>query len=136
MPVPVHMKPGWHLHHAEAWQIDSWIILQFSGNHKLPHSLSWDAPGLPCCLVQGRTSVFVAHRLSTVVKCDRIVVMSQGKVVEEGTHEQLMALGQVSLTLARPRTQRCASRAGHGAATGKVGPALGDVYQMQRGVRG
>jgi ABC-type transport system involved in cytochrome bd biosynthesis fused ATPase/permease subunit len=46
-------------------------------------------------LAQGRTSVFVAHRLSTVQRCDKIVVMADGLVVEQGTHEELMRAGQV-----------------------------------------
>ena len=41
---------------------------------------------------QGRTVVTIAHRLSTVVDADRIVVLEAGKVVEEGTHAQLLAL--------------------------------------------
>ena len=38
----------------------------------------------------GRTAVFVAHRLSTVRSCDRIIVMEQGRIVEEGTHVELI----------------------------------------------
>jgi ATP-binding cassette subfamily B protein len=42
-------------------------------------------------LVQGRTTIAIAHRLSTLNKADRLVVMEQGVVVEEGNHETLMA---------------------------------------------
>jgi ATP-binding cassette subfamily B protein len=42
-------------------------------------------------LVQGRTTIAIAHRLSTLNKADRLVVMEQGVVVEEGDHDTLMA---------------------------------------------
>src|SRR5262249_12111727 len=44
-------------------------------------------------LMQGRTTLVIAHRLATVLKCDRILVMDQGRIVEEGTHESLVAKG-------------------------------------------
>jgi ATP-binding cassette, subfamily B, bacterial len=40
-------------------------------------------------LMQGRTTLVIAHRLATVLSCDRILVMDQGRIVEEGTHEAL-----------------------------------------------
>ncbi|NCA95470.1 MAG: ATP-binding cassette domain-containing protein, partial [Methanomicrobia archaeon] len=41
-------------------------------------------------ILRGRTSIIIAHRLSTIVKCDRILVMSDGKVIEDGSHCELM----------------------------------------------
>ena len=44
-------------------------------------------------LTRGRTVIMIAHRLSTVVGADKIVVLDQGRVVEQGTHETLIAAG-------------------------------------------
>ena len=43
------------------------------------------------CLVQGRTTFAIAHRLSTLRDADRLLVLDQGRVVESGTHAELMA---------------------------------------------
>jgi ATP-binding cassette subfamily B multidrug efflux pump len=42
---------------------------------------------------QGRTSIAIAHRLSTIRESDRILVLSQGQIVEEGTHDELLRIG-------------------------------------------
>jgi ATP-binding cassette subfamily B protein len=42
-------------------------------------------------LVQGRTTIAIAHRLSTLHRADRLVVLDRGVVVEEGGHDELMA---------------------------------------------
>jgi ABC-type multidrug transport system fused ATPase/permease subunit len=50
-------------------------------------------------ITQGRTSVVVAHRLATVLHADRIAVLEQGKVVEQGTHAELLEAGGVYANL-------------------------------------
>jgi ATP-binding cassette subfamily B protein len=51
-------------------------------------------------LMQDRTTIVIAHRLATVLKADRILVMDQGQVVEEGTHQSLVAKGGIYARLA------------------------------------
>ncbi len=52
-------------------------------------------------LLQGRTSIVVAHRLSTIQNADRILVMHHGELRESGTHEELLAHGGIYATLYR-----------------------------------
>ena len=44
-------------------------------------------------LARGRTAIFIAHRLSTAMQCDQIVVLQDGRAVEAGTHDELLARG-------------------------------------------
>jgi ATP-binding cassette subfamily B protein len=52
-------------------------------------------------LMRHRTTLVIAHRLATVLSCDRIMVMDQGRIVEQGTHAALVAAGGLYARLAR-----------------------------------
>lgn len=57
-------------------------------------------------LMQGRTSFVVAHRLSTIRNASRILVMKEGKIIEQGTHEELLAKGGFYTTLYNSQFQQ------------------------------
>jgi ABC-type multidrug transport system fused ATPase/permease subunit len=68
-------------------------------------------------LLEGRTAILIAHRLSTAMKADRIVVVDEGRIIEIGSHDELIArwslrrdvrhLGQVSRTTRPPSPPWC-----------------------------
>ncbi|HEY1979877.1 MAG TPA: ABC transporter transmembrane domain-containing protein [Xanthobacteraceae bacterium] len=56
-------------------------------------------------LMQKRTTIVIAHRLATVQSCDRILVIEDGRIVEEGTHQTLVAAGGLYARLAKLQFQ-------------------------------
>jgi ATP-binding cassette subfamily B protein len=61
-------------------------------------------------LLQGRTALVIAHRLSTIRAADRILVMSKGRLVEQGTHDSLLAAGGIYARLHRIQTAAADAR--------------------------
>ena len=60
-------------------------------------------------VLKGRTALIVAQRLSTIQNADKIIVLKDGRVAEEGTHAQLLSLGRriyQAVRIAVPRTGR------------------------------
>ena len=67
------------------------LILDEATSHLDSHSEALVQKALDN-LMRDRTTLVIAHRLSTVMQCDRIVVLERGRIVEQGPHEELLAL--------------------------------------------
>jgi ATP-binding cassette subfamily B protein len=77
---------------ARAFMRDAKILLLDEPTSALDAQAEYDLFERLHSLTQGRTAVYISHRFSTVRRADRIVFLEHGRVVEEGTHEELMRL--------------------------------------------
>ncbi len=84
---------------ARAFLKDAPILLLDEPTSALDANTEADFLGSLEALMAGRTVVIVAHRLSTIRAADRIYVLNAGRVVESGTHRELLALGAVYRSL-------------------------------------
>jgi len=77
---------------ARAFMRDAKILLLDEPTSALDAQAEYDLFERLHSLTKGRTAVYISHRFSTVRRADRIVFLEQGRLVEEGTHEELMRL--------------------------------------------
>jgi ATP-binding cassette subfamily B protein len=77
---------------ARAFMRDAKILLLDEPTSALDAQAEYDLFERLRTLTKGRTAVYISHRFSTVRRADRIIFLEQGKLVEEGTHEDLMRL--------------------------------------------
>jgi ABC-type multidrug transport system fused ATPase/permease subunit len=82
-------------------------------------------------LLKGRTSFVIAHRLSTIRGADRIVAMQNGRVVEEGTHAELLALDGLYSRLYKMTYETETKEGGNGHAQGEVAEPLARIREVR-----
>jgi len=75
---------------ARAVLADKKVLVLDEATSSLDSETEYDIQFALTKLLKGRTSIIIAHRLSTIMNADRIVVMRQGKIIQEGTHETLI----------------------------------------------
>jgi ATP-binding cassette, subfamily B, bacterial len=78
---------------ARAFLADAPILILDEATSSLDNQTEADVQAAMAELIAGRTTILIAHRLSTVRQADRILVFDQGRVVEQGTHGELIAMG-------------------------------------------
>jgi ATP-binding cassette subfamily B protein len=67
------------------------ILMLDEATSSLDSRTEWEIQQALDKLLEGRTSIIVAHRLSTIMRADKIVVMDEGRIVQQGTHRELIA---------------------------------------------
>jgi ATP-binding cassette subfamily B protein len=90
---------------ARAILRDAPLLLLDEATSSLDAASEREVAGALESLMQRRTTIVIAHRLATVLSCDRILVMDGGRIVEEGTHQTLAAAGGLYARLARLQFQ-------------------------------
>jgi ATP-binding cassette subfamily B protein len=86
---------------ARAILADPELLLLDEATSALDTESEWHVQQALKEIMQGRTTVVIAHRLSTVINADRIIVMEEGGVVDSGRHDELMARCDLYQRLAR-----------------------------------
>jgi ATP-binding cassette subfamily B protein len=81
-------------------------------------------------LMRGRTTFIIAHRLSTVVNADRIIVLKEGRIVESGPHEALMKLDGYYASLVRRQQRGLIQNDATTEYTGQIKRRLSDYVEM------
>jgi ATP-binding cassette subfamily B protein len=90
---------------ARAILSDPELLLLDEATSALDTESEWHVQQALTEIMRERTTVIIAHRLSTVINADRIVVMEQGKVIDSGSHETLIARCDLYQRLARLQFQ-------------------------------
>jgi len=86
---------------ARALAHDPGILVLDEATASIDRETEWLIQDALATLLEGRTAVVIAHRLSTVENADRILVLHKGELREEGTHRELLARGGIYARLYR-----------------------------------
>lgn len=93
---------------ARAILLDPAVLVLDEATSSLDSETEKDVQAALAEAARGRTTIAVAHRLSTVSRADRIFVLDEGRIVEQGRHEELLALNKLYAALWRRQTQTAA----------------------------